>query len=71
MLMYSKKYQNESEENDRMAIFLNNKKTIDEHNKRYEKGLETYNMGLNKYSDLSNEEFVKQMNGFKPPEVLQ
>lgn len=69
--MYSKKYQNESEENNRMAIFLKNKKTIDEHNERYEKGLETYNMGLNKYSDLSNEEFVKQMNGFKPSEMLQ
>lgn len=62
---YSKTYQNETEENYRMAVFLENKNKIDEHNEQFEKGLVTYKMGLNKYSDLTADEFRSRMNGYK------
>lgn len=62
---YSKTYQNETEENRRKAVFLENKNKITEHNELFEKGLVTYKMGLNKYSDLTADEFRSRMNGYK------
>lgn len=62
---YSKTYQDETEENHRMAVFLENKNKIAEHNELFDKGLVTYKMGLNKYSDLTADEFRSRMNGYK------
>lgn len=56
-IKFSKNYENETEEKLRMDIFLQNKKTINEHNERYGQGLTTYKMGTNKYSDLTDSEF--------------
>lgn len=53
-----------------MEIFLKNKQKIDEHNEQHSKGLVSYEMGLNEYSDLSPEEFRKQMKGFRKPDLL-
>lgn len=36
----------------RKQIFMKKLQTIKEHNKRYEKGLETFTLGVNPYSDL-------------------
>ena len=69
-MQYSKEYQNETEENQRMQVFLDNKRVIDEHNDQYAKGLASYLMGINQYSDLTSEEFVTRMNGFKPANML-
>ncbi|XP_031628991.1 cathepsin L1-like [Contarinia nasturtii] len=60
-----KKYSNHVDESNRLQIFLENKLKIIKHNLRFEEGLTTYKMGLNKYSDLSHKEFVFQMNGLK------
>ncbi|XP_055297157.1 procathepsin L-like [Sitodiplosis mosellana] len=70
-LQYSKQYQNETEENYRMEVFSENKRTINEHNDLYAKGLVSYKMDINQYSDLTSEEFVRRMNGVKPPDMLQ
>lgn len=45
-----------------MEIFLQNQKKISEHNERYEKQQTSYKMGLNKYSDLTDDEFKARMN---------
>lgn len=48
-----------------MAIFLDNKNKTEQHNQLFEKGLVTYEQGLNKYSDLTADEFRNRMNGFR------
>lgn len=54
-----------------MSVFLEHKRQIDEHNEQYEKGLVSYKMGINQYSDWTSAEFVRQMNGFRAPSELQ
>lgn len=44
----------------RYGIWLENFKFVQEHNARYEAGLETYNLEMNLFADLSNEEFGKK-----------
>lgn len=62
---YGKSYEDESEDNYRFKIFLENKHKIATHNKRYADKAHSYTLGLNKYSDLSHGEFVRTMNGYK------
>lgn len=64
-LKYSKIYQNETEDRHRMAIFLENRDKIDVNNRLFGRGLVGYKMGINKYSDLSADEFRSQMTGHK------
>lgn len=40
-----------------MEIFHQNKKLIAEHNKLHDMGLVLYRMGVNKYSDITDDEF--------------
>lgn len=65
-LKYAKNYANQIEEMIRMEIFLENKQKIKDHNEQYARGLVTYNMSLNKYSDLTPDEFYEQMMGLRP-----
>lgn len=67
-MQFSKRYANFAENARRMNIYMKNKNTIDVHNKLFMSGRSTYEMGLNKYSDLSHEEFVAQMNGLRRPD---
>lgn len=61
-IKYSKKYRSEAEDKSRMEIFLKNKEKISEHNELYEKRLSSYKMGLNDFSDLTDDEFNSRMN---------
>ncbi|XP_034104195.1 procathepsin L-like [Drosophila albomicans] len=56
-LKQHKIYKDSTEELKRLQIFVENKKLIDRHNKRYEAGKESYKMGVNKFTDLTQEEF--------------
>lgn len=56
-LNFDKSYDNEDEESLRKQIFLNNKNAIDEHNERWLVGDEDYEMEVNEYTDMLNEEF--------------
>ncbi|XP_055297310.1 procathepsin L-like [Sitodiplosis mosellana] len=47
-------------------VFVDHKHKIDEHNLHYENGIVPFKMGLNKYSDLTHEEFVERMSRHKP-----
>lgn len=69
-LKYGKIYQNQTEDDMRMGIFLKNKQRIDDHNERHSNGMASFKMGLNKFSDLSPDEFNARMKGFRPPSLL-
>ena len=57
-----KKYSKESK---RKGIWEKNRRLIREHNKQYDSGLKKEKLELNKFSDLTNDEFNQLMNGFK------
>lgn len=57
-----KKYSNK-ENKIRFNIFKNNIKLIEEHNNKYYNGLEDFTMEVNKFADLTNEEF-NNMKGY-------
>lgn len=59
-LVHGKDYGDPMEERYRMEVFERNKAMIKEHNKRYELGLETYKLGMNKFGDLTEEEFAAE-----------
>jgi hypothetical protein len=42
-----------------------NLKYIEKHNKEADAGKHTFWLAMNKYGDMTNEEFRKQMNGYK------
>lgn len=65
-LKYNKTYADKSEDNYRFKIFLNSKHKIAKHNQRQANGLHSYTLGLNKYADLTHQEFVRTMNGYRP-----
>ena len=48
-----------------MNIFVQNLKKIVEHNELFEKGLVTYELGVNEFSDMTFEEFSANYLGFK------
>lgn len=58
---HQKVYENVDEELKRMQIFMDNKKLIDSHNERYAAGEETYEMGVNQFTDLLPSEFQNEM----------
>lgn len=70
-MRHAKRYGSFAEDSRRMSQYLEQRDRIAEHNQRYERGLVSYRMGLNAYSDLSQEEFTYHMNGLKRPAVLQ
>lgn len=62
---HNKQYQL-GEELVRRAIWEKNIGYIRDHNLRADRGEFTFWLGMNEYGDMTNEEFVKKMNGFVP-----
>jgi len=54
---YSKQYESEEEDQVRLAIYLNNKKTIAEHNALHEAGEISWSVAMNGFGDLTEAEF--------------
>lgn len=54
---FSKEYRSLREEKLRYEIFKDNLAAIEEHNAKYENGEESYDMGINQFTDLTDEEF--------------
>lgn len=48
-----------------MSIYLENRANVQRHNLLFDRGVVTFRMGMNEYSDLSHEEFQTQMYGLK------
>ncbi|XP_066975670.1 procathepsin L-like [Macrobrachium rosenbergii] len=61
---FGKSYDTPEEESYRKTVFEANSKTVKEHNALFQQGLETFDLKINEYGDLTNEEFRAQMNGF-------
>ena len=60
---YGKKYSSPKEFTLRKAIFDNNVKKIQEHNKMYEQGKVSYTMAVNQFTDMMQEEFNEHVQG--------
>jgi len=61
---HKKVYKSPIEEGYRMKIFLDNKRKIVEHNRRYEMKEVGYKLGMNKYGDMLHHEVINTLNGF-------
>lgn len=61
----SKKYREDGEKSYRFGKFFQNYLFVKEHNKRYEAGLETFEVELNKFADLDRFEFKHLYTGLK------
>lgn len=62
---HDKNYESKVEELKRKDIFTDHLKTINLHNYLYSRGLKSYTMGVNRFADLTNKEFVSMMNGWR------
>ncbi|KAG8265836.1 hypothetical protein J6590_085391 [Homalodisca vitripennis] len=66
---HEREYDTPEEEENRKNIFLENLQFVREHNEKFENGEVTFDVEINKFSDLTTEEFVTMMNGYKRPVV--
>lgn len=57
---HGKIYEILKEEKMRFEIFKSNLKTIEKHNAKFERGEESWFMGINKFSDMTDEEFAEK-----------
>merc|ERR1712079_981208 len=53
------------EEKFRMKIWMENKATIEKHNRHALNGVYSYHLAMNEFGDHLNHEFVATMNGYK------
>jgi hypothetical protein len=63
---YKKAYSGHSELHYRFFVFLESKRIVAEHNSKAGK---TFTMALNKFSDLTNEEFVRGIKSLSQEEI--
>jgi cathepsin L len=61
---FKKVYSTLREDERRMKIWLENLLHIENHNAKYESGDISYNLKMNIFGDMSNEEFRKERNGY-------
>jgi len=63
---HGKSYPTNSQESFRMKVWMENRAVIEKHNKEFDEGVHTSQLGLNEFSDLSSHEFFSMMNGYRP-----
>ncbi|XP_067942044.1 cathepsin L-like [Watersipora subatra] len=63
--VHSKAYGSQEEETLRRIIWEGHIELIARHNREFDMGQHTYTLGINEYADMSNEEFVSIMNGYR------
>jgi len=63
---YERNYLSTPEHDNRKSVFISNLRLIQKHNAEHALGLHTYTLGVNQFADLTNDEFVKTYNGFRP-----
>ncbi|CAF0847373.1 unnamed protein product [Adineta ricciae] len=62
---FERRYSSNEEELHRRQIWEKNVALIQQHNLEADLGLHSYTLRMNRFGDMTNEEFRKQMNGFK------
>ena len=60
---FDKKYSSAQELKERQGIFEENLKKIEEHNAKFAKGLVSYSMGVNQFTDMTQVEFEASIKG--------
>merc|ERR1711973_636575 len=65
-IKYGKTLLTGEEHDARKNIFANNLKFIEKHNAEHALGLHSFTVGINKFADLTNEEFIEQYTGVIP-----
>ena len=68
---HGKKYSNGEEEAKRRLIFESNVKYINQHNMEADVGKHSYWLKMNKYGDMTAQEFVRTMNGFNMTRTMK
>ena len=63
---FNKNYESNVHEQVRFENFAHNYQHVQTHNDRYRKGLETFDVALNQFSDMPRDEIKDTLNGFKP-----
>ncbi|XP_058019613.1 procathepsin L-like [Ahaetulla prasina] len=63
---HGKEYALEGEESFRRAVWEENLRMIQDHNKQADQGKHTYKLGMNHFGDLTNEEINKKLNCLLP-----
>lgn len=64
-IKFERSYSSVGEHDLRRSVFADNLKLIENHNAEEAKGLHTFTLGVNKFADMTNEEY-KQLLGFSP-----
>jgi len=59
------------EEITRRLIWEANMRFVNKHNAEYENGLHTYTVAMNKYGDMTSEEFGAMYNGYNATKIMQ
>jgi hypothetical protein len=67
---HGKRYNNETQENQKFKIWFSNKIKIDDHNTRFAQSLKTYTKELQKHHDKTMKEFLASSTGAKPQKNL-
>jgi len=67
---FEKRYLTGAEHDARKAIFAENLQFINKHNAEFDLGLHTFTVGVNKFADMTNQEFVNKYNGFVAPKNM-
>ncbi|ENN75478.1 cathepsin L-like proteinase [Dendroctonus ponderosae] len=65
--LHKKIYQSAEAEAQRFEVFKNNLEMIRKHNLEFEQGKTSWKMGVNQFSDLTEEEFKNNVKGILPP----
>jgi len=60
---HNKSYETSEEESARFHIFVDNHRKIDSHNNEFRAGRKSYQVGMNKFGDMTHEEFRSHLGG--------
>jgi C1A family cysteine protease len=67
---HGRSYKNAEERELRFSVFRDNLQFIDQHNAEADAGIHTFRLGLNRFADLTNEEYRKTFLGTRPSRRL-
>jgi len=62
---HGKSYATTEEEIARFNIFIENQRLVDDHNEGFKAGIHTFELGINQFADMTNQEFRTLMNGYR------